>query len=101
MDTPPPAPTCTDALDRAAALLRVMGNADRLRLLAALERAELCVGQLAEQLRIQQPTLSQQLTVLRHHRLVSTRWAGKHVYYRLAEPVAPRLALALELARLL
>ena len=56
------------ALDRAAALLRVMGNVDRLQLLAALQREELCVGQLAQRLDIQQPTLSQQLTV---------QWASK------------------------
>ena len=86
------------ALDRAAALLRVMGNVDRLQLLAALQRGELCVGQLAQRLDIQQPTLSQQLTVLRQHELVMTRRVGKHIFYRLAPGFAPRLRLVLQLA---
>ncbi|MFG6487766.1 ArsR/SmtB family transcription factor [Roseateles sp. BYS78W] len=85
-------------LDRAAALLRVMGNVDRLQLLAALQREELCVGQLAERLDIQQPTLSQQLTVLRQHELVETRRMGKHVFYRLAPAFAPQLSLVLQWA---
>ena len=86
------------ALHRAAALLRVMGNVDRLQLLAALQREELCVGQLAEQLGIQQPTLSQQLTVLRQRGLVLTRREGKHVFYRLAPGFSPQLSLVLQLA---
>lgn len=86
------------ALDRAAALLRVMGNVDRLQLLAALQREELCVGQLAQRLDIQQPTLSQQLTVLRQHELVVTRRVGKHIFYRLAPGFAPQLRLVLQLA---
>lgn len=86
------------ALDRAAALLRVMGNVDRLQLLAALQQEELCVGQLAQRLDIQQPTLSQQLTVLRTHGLVVTRRVGKHIFYRLAPGFAPQMSLVLQLA---
>lgn len=86
------------ALDRAAALLRVLGNVDRLHLLAALQHGELCVGQLAQRLGIQQPTLSQQLTVLRHHELVVTRRVGKRIFYRLAPGFAPQLSLVLQLA---
>lgn len=85
------------ALDRAAALLRVMGSVDRLQLLAALRHEELCVGQLAQRLDIQQPTLSQQLTVLRQHELVMTRRVGKHIFYRLAPGFAPQLSLVLQL----
>lgn len=99
MDSLTSSAECIDGtLDRAAALLRVMGNVDRLQLLATLQREELCVGQLAERLDIQQPTLSQQLTVLRHHELVVTRRVGKHVFYRLAPGFAPQLNLVLQLA---
>ena len=37
---------------------------------------------------IVQPTLSQQLTVLRNEELVATRREGKNIYYRMASPQA-------------
>jgi DNA-binding transcriptional ArsR family regulator len=39
---------------------------------------------LEELLRIQQPTLSQQLTVLREEKLVMTERRGEFIYYSLA-----------------
>ena len=36
-------------------------------------------------LAIRQPTLSQQLGVLRREELVATRRQGKHIYYRIAD----------------
>ena len=41
-----------------------------------------------ERLGIVQPTLSQQLAVLRDEGLVSTRREGKHIHYRIASPQA-------------
>jgi DNA-binding transcriptional ArsR family regulator len=35
-----------------------------------------------------QPTLSQQLTVLREEELVTTRREGKNIYYQIASPQA-------------
>jgi DNA-binding transcriptional ArsR family regulator len=35
-----------------------------------------------------QPTLSQQLTVLRKEKLVTTRREGKNIYYRFSSPQA-------------
>jgi DNA-binding transcriptional ArsR family regulator len=43
---------------------------------------------LEEILGIVQPTLSQQLTVLRDEELVSTRREGKNIYYQIASPQA-------------
>ena len=43
---------------------------------------------LAAQLGIQQPTLSQQLGVLREEGLVSTRRDGKQIYYQIDSPEA-------------
>jgi DNA-binding transcriptional ArsR family regulator len=37
---------------------------------------------------IVQPTLSQQLTVLREEELVTTRRDGKNIYYQIASPQA-------------
>jgi DNA-binding transcriptional ArsR family regulator len=46
------------------------------------------VGELEAALGIMQPTLSQQLTVLRAEELVSTRRDGKNIYYSLASSQA-------------
>ncbi|MFC6635424.1 ArsR/SmtB family transcription factor [Microbulbifer taiwanensis] len=69
----------------AAQMLRSLGNRDRLLLLCLLSQAELNVGQLETRLDIRQPSLSQQLGVLRREGLVATRREGKHVYYRVAD----------------
>lgn len=61
--------------------MRVMSNPDRLLLLCQLSQGELRVGELEELLDIQQPTLSQQLAVLREESLVTTRRDGKQIYY--------------------
>jgi DNA-binding transcriptional ArsR family regulator len=68
---------------RACALLRVLANVDRLVLLCRLAEGEFCVNELEADLGIRQPTLSQQLGVLRQKGLVDTRRHGKHIYYRL------------------
>lgn len=76
------------AAEKATALLRALANPDRLLLLCHLSQGERCVGDLEEELGIQQPTLSQQLTVLRTHELVSTRRDGKRIYYSVSDPNA-------------
>lgn len=70
--------------ERAAGLLGCMANPDRLMLLCMLVEGEKNVSQLRDLTGIEQPTLSQQLTVLRTEGLVQTRKQGKYVYYRLA-----------------
>ncbi|MDC8758795.1 ArsR/SmtB family transcription factor [Janthinobacterium fluminis] len=72
------------AAQRASALLRAMANPDRLLLLCQLSQGERSVGALEQLLGIQQPTLSQQLGVLREEALVATRRDGKQVFYRVA-----------------
>jgi len=57
-------------------------------LLCQLSQGEKRVGELEEILGIVQPTLSQQLTVLREEELVSTRRDGKNIYYQIASPQA-------------
>lgn len=67
----------------AAALLSRLSNPDRLLILCLLVNGEKNVSQIGEESGIVQPTLSQQLTVLRKDGLVQTRRNGKYVYYRL------------------
>ncbi|WP_444931621.1 metalloregulator ArsR/SmtB family transcription factor [Microbulbifer sp. SSSA002] len=75
-----------DSANQAAMMLRSLANRDRLLLLCQLSQEELNVGELEERLGIHQPSLSQQLGVLRREGLVETRREGKNVYYRVADP---------------
>jgi len=72
----------------ACAMLRSLAHEDRLLLLCRLAQDELCVSELEAELDIRQPSLSQQLGVLRREGLVATRRAGRHIYYRIADPRA-------------
>ncbi|MCD8514720.1 MAG: metalloregulator ArsR/SmtB family transcription factor [Burkholderiaceae bacterium] len=76
------------AADAACRLMKALSNPDRLLLLCQLSQGELRVGELEERLHIMQPTLSQQLAVLRDEGLVATRREGKHIHYRVASPQA-------------
>lgn len=82
-----------EAAGEACALLRALSNPDRLLILCLLVQGERTVGALEHALGILQPTLSQQLAVLRAQRLVETRRAARHIHYRLAPSPA---ALILE-----
>ena len=72
----------------AGQLLKALGNPDRLLLLCQLSQGERNVSELETLLGIQQPTLSQQLAVLRREGLVDTRREGKQVFYRICSPAA-------------
>ncbi|MGN6580275.1 MAG: metalloregulator ArsR/SmtB family transcription factor [Bordetella sp.] len=80
--------TMQAAAAKACALLKVLANPDRLLLMCQLSQEELSVGELESQLDIRQPTLSQQLTVLRQHGLVTTRRDGKNIFYSVASAQA-------------
>lgn len=60
------------AAENAVAALKVLANPERLLLLCQLSQGEFNVGELEEQLDIHQPTLSQQLGVLRSQGVVAT-----------------------------
>ena len=85
---PLPLAQMQDAAREACALLKTLSNPDRLLILCYLSQGEARVGQLEEALGIVQPTLSQQLTVLREEELVTTRREGKNIYYSLASDKA-------------
>ena len=80
-----------DSADQACNLMKVLANADRLLLLCQLSAGEKSVGELETLLNIRQPTLSQQLTVLRENQLVGTRRDGKNIYYSITSQ--PALAI--------
>jgi len=76
------------AAAQACGLLKALANPDRLLLLCQLTQGSLCVKDLETTLGIEQPTLSQQLGVLRDAALVTTRREGKQIYYSIASGAA-------------
>lgn len=74
--------------DDAAALLKALASPARLMLVCHLLEGERSVGELGELAGIDQPSLSQQLGVLREQGLVATRREGKHIHYRIASPAS-------------
>jgi ArsR family transcriptional regulator len=72
----------------ACKLMKVLSNRDRMMLLCEIAQSEKCVGELEAALDLHQPTLSQQLTVLRKEQLVKIRREGKQIYYSLSSQVA-------------
>lgn len=68
---------------KACALLKTLANPDRLLLLCQMSQGEYAVAELEALTGVRQPTLSQQLTVLRQEKLVATRREGKQIFYRI------------------
>lgn len=62
-------------------LFRAIGDFTRLRLLLRLIDREACVTELTKELGMTQSAVSHQLSILKSHRLVTSRRAGKQVYY--------------------
>ena len=73
--------------DHAASALaetfRVLGDVTRVRILDALSRTELCVGDIADLLGLSESAVSHQLRVLRGMRLVKPRRSGQLIFYTL------------------
>ncbi len=73
------------AAGEAVSALKALGNPVRLLLLCQMSQGEISVGDLEAQLDIHQPTLSQQLGVLRREGVVNTRRDGKKIFYSVAD----------------
>jgi len=80
--------TMHEAAAGAARLMKALANPDRLMLLCQLSQGEMTVSELEAALGILQPTLSQQLAVLRDEALVGTRREGKYIYYTVSSEAA-------------
>lgn len=72
---------------KAAAMLRALGNEQRLLLLCLLiEHEEMTVGDLNSYVTLSQSALSQHLAKMRDEGLVTYRRASQTLYYRIANP---------------
>ncbi len=65
--------------------LKILSNPDRLKILCILKDGEIHVQNIEQLTAIQQPTLSQQLTLLRKSQLVQIRREGKQIYYSIQD----------------
>jgi len=65
-------------------ITKALAEENRLRILLALEREELCVCQLIELLELAPSTVSRHMSILRQARLVNGRKDGRWMYYRIA-----------------
>ncbi len=66
-----------------ADLFATLGDASRVRIIAALQNGELNVGALADQLGSSVSAVSHQLRILRQMRVVQARKEGREVFYSL------------------
>lgn len=66
-------------------VLKSLANTDRLIILCHLAQQELNVSQIEEITDIKQPTLSQQLMMLRKSNVVTTRRMGKQIFYSIKD----------------
>jgi DNA-binding transcriptional ArsR family regulator len=71
------------AVTALAETFKVLGDTTRVRILDALSRAELCVGDISELLGVSESAVSHQLRLLRGARLVRPRRAGQQIFYTL------------------
>jgi ArsR family transcriptional regulator len=73
-------------LRRAAEAIRVLGHADRLRILEVIENEPRTVSDVQEALGLEQAVVSQHLARLRQYGIVQAERDGVNVYYEVVEP---------------
>ncbi|HCM31884.1 MAG TPA: transcriptional regulator [Acinetobacter radioresistens] len=74
-----------DSADTVVSILKSLANTDRLLILCHLAQEELNVSEIEEKTQITQPTLSQQLMMLRKSDVVITRRQGKQIFYSIKD----------------
>jgi DNA-binding transcriptional ArsR family regulator len=79
-----------------AEFFKALSHPARIKILELLQNGELSVTELQEQLGIESSSVSQNLSVLRHKKIVDSRKAGTTVYYWVHDPIVFEL---LEAAR--
>ena len=68
-----------------AELFKIFGDSTRVKILFTLLQNKKNVSQIAEELSMTQPAISQQLRVLKSNGLVKFRREGKNIFYFLAD----------------
>lgn len=68
-----------------AELFKMFGDSTRIKILYTLLGQELCVGDMAQLLGLNQSAVSHQLRILKDSKLVKARRDGKSIFYSLAD----------------
>lgn len=66
-------------------VFKVIANQKRLEIIQLLHKRELNVSEMIEMLGLRQANLSQHLSLLRQHKIVTVTKKGREVYYKLAD----------------
>ena len=80
-----------DCAESAAAMLKLLANAERLQILCRISDAESSVGDLVNMSSLSQSSVSQHLAKLRDGGLVESRREAQTIYYRLTDDRARAL----------
>lgn len=80
-----------EALTLMSNLFGAFADQTRLKLLSALSISEMCVGDLADVLALNQTTISHQLKLLKEQNLVKSRRLGKTIFYSLTDDFVSKL----------
>ena len=72
-----------DTIFDMAEFFKVFGDSTRMKIISALLKDELCVGEIAMIVQTTQSAISHQLRVLKQSKLVKYKKVGKTVYYSL------------------
>ncbi|MBI4444987.1 MAG: winged helix-turn-helix transcriptional regulator [Acidobacteria bacterium] len=71
------------------AVTKALADQNRVRVLLALTKKELCVCQIVELLDLAPSTVSKHMAILKQARLVQSRKEGRWIYYRLPQHASP------------
>ncbi|MBM7544916.1 MULTISPECIES: ArsR/SmtB family transcription factor [Lactobacillaceae] len=67
-------------------IFKLLTNSTRLNILVLLENKQLSVSDIVQYLKIPQPQVSHQLSILKQHQLVTAERVGKNNLYELDDP---------------
>ena len=81
----------SDSLGRLSDLFQLLSDPNRIKILFALSREEICVCDLSALIGMSESAVSHQLRLLRALRLVKSRKDGRVVYYSLSDSHVTRL----------
>lgn len=70
-----------------AGIFQALGHPTRVAIVELLSQEEMSVGQLCEQVGVEQANASQHLAVLRSKHIVDSRKEGNQIFYRLRDPL--------------
>jgi DNA-binding transcriptional ArsR family regulator len=79
------------SLREVMAITKALADEQRVRVMQALQRGEVCVCQIVEMLGLATSTVSKHMSILKQARLVDSRKEGRWMYYRLADDEAPEV----------